>query len=106
MHGGSHSLRCDLDELLEELHSLAELRAQTHLGHHPQLHLVEPAQEQVQVGRGPAEVLPAERVVQQLVLAEERDEGFLSESLHFSMIKGYDDIGLHAILQFNLFYVF
>lgn len=70
VHGVGHSLRCDLDELLEELHSLAELRAQTHLGHHPQLHLVEPAQEQVQVGRRPAEVLPPERVVQQLVLKD------------------------------------
>lgn len=83
MHGASHSLRCDLDELLEELHSLAELRAQTHLGHHPQLHLVEPAQEQVQVGRGPAEVLPAERVVQQLVLGGEgwEEVSFQNESL-------------------------
>ena len=58
----------DLDELLEQLDPLAQLATQTHLGDHPQLHLVEPAQEQVQVGRGPPEALPSKRVVEQLVL--------------------------------------
>lgn len=64
----SNSLCSYLDELLEELDSLTELPAEADLGDHPQLNLVEPAQEQVQIGRGSPEVLPAERVVQQLVL--------------------------------------
>jgi hypothetical protein len=37
-----HSLSSDLDELLEQLNPFAELTTQTHLRHHPQLHLVEP----------------------------------------------------------------
>lgn len=69
-----HSLCCYLDELLEELHSLTELAAQADLGDHPQLNLVEPVQKQVQIGRGSPEVLPAESVVQQLVLGRKMQE--------------------------------
>lgn len=65
---GSDSLRSYLDELLEELDPLAELTTQADLGDHPQLDLVEPAQKKVQVGRGSPEVLPAEGVVEELVL--------------------------------------
>lgn len=64
-----HSLCSYLDELLEQLDSLAELTAEADLGDHPQLHLVEPPQEQVQVRRRPPEVLTAKRVVQQLMLS-------------------------------------
>ena len=63
-----YALCSDLDELLEELDSLAELPAEADLSDHPQLDLVEPAQEQVQVGRGSPEALPAKRVVEQLML--------------------------------------
>lgn len=64
----SDSLRGYLDELLEELDSLTELSAEADLSDHPQLDLVEPAQEQVQIGCGSPKVLPAKRVVQQLML--------------------------------------
>ena len=70
-----HSLSGDLDELLEELHPLVERGAQTHLGDHPKLGLVEPPQEQVQVGRGLLEALLPERVVNQLMLAERGNNG-------------------------------
>lgn len=68
VYSKSFSLGSYLDELLEELDSLAELSTEAHLSNHPQLNLVEPAQKQVQVGRGSPEVLPAERVVEELVL--------------------------------------
>lgn len=64
----SYSLCSYLDELLEELDSLTELSAEADLGDHPQLNLVEPAQKQVQIGRGSPKVLPAKRVVQKLML--------------------------------------
>ena len=70
----THSLRRYLDELLEQLHSLAERAAQTHLRHHPELQLVEAPQEQGQVGGAPPVCLPPERVVHQLLLHEEREE--------------------------------
>ena len=73
--GGGDSLSGDLDELLEELHPLVERGAQTHLGDHPQLGLVEAAQEQVQVGRGLLEAMLPERVVDQLVLSRPQKEG-------------------------------
>ncbi|TNN78190.1 hypothetical protein EYF80_011695 [Liparis tanakae] len=72
--GRRHSLCCYLDELLEELDSLAELRAEAHLGDHPQLDVVEPPQKQVQISRGPPEALPAKRVVEQLMLEGRREE--------------------------------
>lgn len=64
----SYSLCSYLNELLEELDSLAELPAEADLSHHPQLNLVEPAQEQVQIGCGSPKALPAKRVVEQLML--------------------------------------
>lgn len=63
-----YSLSSYLDELLEELDSLAELSAEADLSDHPQLNLVEPPQKQVQIGRGSPEALPAKRVIEQLVL--------------------------------------
>ncbi len=71
----SYSLSSYLDELLEELDSLAELSAEADLGDHPQLNLVEPPQKQVQIGRGSPEALPPERVVEQLMLGERRGGG-------------------------------
>lgn len=64
----SYSLCGYLDELLEELDSLTQLSAEADLSDHPQLNLVEPPQEQVQVSRGPSEALAAKRVVEQLML--------------------------------------
>lgn len=64
----SDSLRGYLNELLEELDSLAQLPAEADLSDHPQLNLVEPAQKQVQIGRGSPEALSAKRVVEELVL--------------------------------------
>ena len=77
--GNGDSLRGDLDELLEQLDAFVELTTQTHLGDHPHLQLVEAAQEQVQVGRGLLEVLPPERVVDQLML-QHRQYGY--ETVH------------------------
>lgn len=59
----------DFDELLEKLHTFAELGAQAHLGDHPELGLVKPAQEQVQVHRGLLNVLPPEGVIDEFQLA-------------------------------------
>lgn len=72
----SYSLRSYLDELLEELDSLTELPAEADLGDHPQLNLVEPAQKQVQVGRGSPKVLPTKCVVQKLMLGRRREKTF------------------------------
>ncbi len=66
-----YSLCSYLDELLEELDSFAELSAEADLSDHPQLNLVEPAQEQVQIGRGSLKAVPAKRVVEQLMLRRE-----------------------------------
>ena len=65
-----HSLGSDLDKLLEKLHSFAEMRAQTNLCDHPQLDLIEPPQEQIQVGCRPLEVLPPESVIDEFMLLE------------------------------------
>lgn len=72
IHQRIHSLCSYLDELFEELYSLAELSTEADLGDHPQLNLVEPPQEQVQVGSGPSEALAAKRVVEQLVLGKRK----------------------------------
>lgn len=80
----SYSLSSYFDELLEELDSLAELSAEADLGDHPQLNLVEPPQEQVQIGRGSPEALPAKRVVEQLMLGRGGEEQVAS--LHLSSI--------------------
>lgn len=64
----AHLLGSDLEELLEELHPLAELRAQTHFCDHPELDFVEPPEEQVQVHRGLFQVLPPEGVVDEFEL--------------------------------------
>lgn len=69
----SHSLCSYLDKLLQELDSLAELSTEADLSDHPQLNLVEPSQEQVQVSRGPPKALTAKRVVEQLMLGEEEE---------------------------------
>lgn len=88
----SYSLCSYLDELLEELDSLTELPAEADLGDHPQLNLVEPAQKQVQIGRGSPKVLPAKRVIQKLMLGRGREETFrrskrtTSATLHLSSI--------------------
>lgn len=96
-----HLLCGYLDELLEELHSLTELAAQADLGDHPQLHLVEPAQEQVQVGRGSPEVLPAERVIQQLVLGRQRRKDYWR---HWTVqrLQLHNDPSLITMLTFGL----
>lgn len=60
----------NFDELLEKLHTFAELRAQTHLCDHPELGLVKPAQEQVQVHRGLLNVLPPKGVIDEFQLAD------------------------------------
>lgn len=67
-------LGSDLEELLEELHPLAELRAQTHLRDHPELDLVKPPEEQVQVDRGLLQVLPPERVIDEFELSHATEE--------------------------------
>lgn len=67
-------LRSDLEELLEELHPLAELRAQTHLRDHPELDFVKPPEEQVQVDRGLFQVLPPEQVIDEFELPHAEDE--------------------------------
>lgn len=64
------SLRCDLDELLEQLDTFAERGTQTNLCDHPQLHLIKPPQEQIQISRGLLEMLTAKRVVDQLMLKQ------------------------------------
>lgn len=63
-----HSLSGNLDELLEKLHSFVELRTQTHLCDHPELDLIEPPQEQIQIHSGFLEVLPPKCVVDELKL--------------------------------------
>lgn len=65
----------NFDEFLEELHALAELRAQTHLCDHPELDLVKPAQEQVQVHRGFLNVLPPKGVIDELKLTDIKKGG-------------------------------
>lgn len=74
IHQLVYSLCSYLDELLEELYSLAELSTEADLSDHPQLNLVEPPQEQVQVSSGPSGALAAKRVVEQLVLGERKEE--------------------------------
>lgn len=65
-----HLLSSNLDELLEKLHPLAELGAQTHLCDHPELDFVKPPQEQVQVNRGLLQVLPPKCVVEKFKLLD------------------------------------
>lgn len=65
----------NFDEFLEELHAFAELGAQTHLCDHPQLDLVKPAQEQVQVHRGFLNVLPPKGVIDELKLVDVKAGG-------------------------------
>lgn len=57
-----------LDHLAQHRHSLRQLRGEAHFSDDPILDLVEAAQEHVQVGGDLVEGLPAERLVQQLVL--------------------------------------
>lgn len=65
----SFNLLCSyLDELLEQLHSLAQLSAEAHLSDHPQLDLVEPPKEKVQVGSCPSKAVSAKCVVEELML--------------------------------------
>lgn len=70
----AYSLGGDLEELLEELHPLAELRAQTHLRDHPELDFVKPPEEQVQVHRGLFQALPPEGVVDEFELSPAESE--------------------------------
>lgn len=97
-----HSLCGYLDELLEELHSLTELAAQADLGDHPQLDLVEPAQKQVQVGRGSPEVLPAERVIQQLVLGRKRRRDYCGHWIVQRRLLHNDPSLIFLMLMFSL----
>lgn len=69
--GRCDSLCGDLDELLEQLHTLAELGAETNFRDYPQLQFIKPLKEQVQIGCSFLEVLPAECVVYQLMLRRE-----------------------------------
>lgn len=94
-----HSLCCYLDELLEELHSLTELAAQADLGDHPQLNLVEPVQKQVQIGRGSPEVLPAESVVQQLMLGRKMQE---NECWTVQLLLPHNDASLIFFFHVNV----
>lgn len=92
----SYSLCGYLDELLEELDSLTELSAEADLIDHPQLDLVEPAQEQVQIGCGSPKVLPAKRVVQQLMLRERRGETFRGSRFRAARVCAYVRVLPHA----------
>lgn len=65
-----HSLSSNLDELLEELHPLAEWGAQTQLCDHPQLGFIEPPQKQIQVHSGLLKVLPPKCVVDKFMLLD------------------------------------
>ena len=64
-----YSLSCQFDELPEELGAFGESVSETHFRHHPELNLVEAAQEHVQVAHHLAEVVPPEHVVQELILS-------------------------------------
>lgn len=63
-----HSLSCNLDELPEELHPLAQLGTHTHLCDNPKLNFIEPSQEQIQVHGGFLEILPPKRVIDEFKL--------------------------------------
>lgn len=67
-----HLLCCNLEELLEKLHPLAELRTQTHLCDHPKLDFIKPPEEQVQVHCGFLHVLPSKRVIDEFKLSDTR----------------------------------
>jgi len=60
------SLRRDLDELLEELHSFTERGTEQHLRHHPLLHFITALQQELQRHRVSAARLTTERVEDQL----------------------------------------
>lgn len=70
----SYWLRGDLDELLDELHPLAERRAEQHLGHHPQLHLVAALQQQLQGHRVAVAPVAAEGEVDEFLLRPEKQD--------------------------------
>lgn len=95
--GRCHSLCCYLDELLEELDSLAELWAEAHLGDHPQLNVVEPPQKQVQISRCSPEALPAKRVVEQLMLEGRREETWRGAGLEVIQWTGTATLHLWGI---------
>ena len=63
-------LRGDLDEFPQQLNSLAHRLSQTHFSDDPVLDLVEPPEEQVEVGGRSLEITPSEHRVDQLVLTE------------------------------------
>lgn len=60
----------DLDELLHQLHALAQLAAEQDLRGHPQLDLIAALQQEAQVHCVLPAPLPAEREVDQLLLQE------------------------------------
>lgn len=64
----------DLDEFLEQLDTLSERGTEQHLRHHPLLDLITSLQELLQRHRVAAACLPAERVVDQLLLSRETKE--------------------------------
>lgn len=69
-----HLLGGNLDELLEKLHPLAELRTQTHLCDYPKLDFIEPPQEQVQVHGGFLDILPPKCVVDKFKLLDTKEK--------------------------------
>lgn len=69
-----HLLGSNLDELLEKLHPLVELRTQTHLCDHPKLNFIKPPQEQVQVHSAFLDVLPPKGVVNEFKLLDAKEK--------------------------------
>ena len=63
----------NLDELLEKLHPLAELRTQTNLCDHPKLNFIEPPQEQIQVHGGFPDIFPPKCVVDEFKLLDTKE---------------------------------
>jgi hypothetical protein len=58
------------NEFAKKLDAFAERIGLTNLRNHPELDLIEAAQEEVQVALGPPELLRAHHVIDQLVLKE------------------------------------
>lgn len=65
-----HLLSRQLDELPQDADPPAQTLRQTYLRHHPELDLVEPPEEDVQVGCDLTEVMSAEGVVEEFVLMD------------------------------------
>lgn len=65
-----HLLSSDLDEFLQQLHTLAQLAAEQDLRGHPQLDLITSLEQKAEVHRVLPTSLPAEREVDQLLLKE------------------------------------